>query len=39
MLASVDDAVAALQRASRTRESGQHGLFEPLLRADAVRIA
>jgi len=23
----VDDAVAALQRASRTRESGQHGLF------------
>src|SRR5690242_13480658 len=27
MLASVDDAVAALQRASRMRESGQHGLF------------
>ena len=27
MLASVDDAVAALQRATRTRESGQHGLF------------
>src|SRR2546421_154056 len=27
LLASVDDAVAALQRASRTRESGQHGLF------------
>jgi DNA polymerase-3 subunit alpha len=27
MLASVDDAVSALQRASRTRESGQHGLF------------
>jgi DNA polymerase-3 subunit alpha len=27
MLDSVDDAVAALQRASRTRESGQHGLF------------
>ncbi len=27
MLMSVDDAVAALQRASRTRESGQHGLF------------
>jgi DNA polymerase-3 subunit alpha len=27
MLASVDDAIAALQRASRTRESGQHGLF------------
>src|SRR5260370_32979396 len=27
MLASVDDAVAALQRAPRTRESGQHGLF------------
>jgi DNA polymerase III subunit alpha len=27
MLASVDDAVAALQRASRARESGQHGLF------------
>ena len=27
MLVSVDDAVAALQRASRTRESGQHGLF------------
>jgi DNA polymerase-3 subunit alpha len=26
-LASVDDAVAALQRASRIRESGQHGLF------------
>jgi DNA polymerase-3 subunit alpha len=27
MLASVDDAITALQRASRTRESGQHGLF------------
>jgi DNA polymerase III subunit alpha len=27
MLASADDAVAALQRASRVRESGQHGLF------------
>jgi DNA polymerase-3 subunit alpha len=27
MLASVDDAVNALQRASRMRESGQHGLF------------
>jgi DNA polymerase III subunit alpha len=27
MLASVDDAVIALQRASRIRESGQHGLF------------
>jgi len=27
MLASVDDALTALQRASRTRESGQHGLF------------
>jgi DNA polymerase-3 subunit alpha len=27
MLASVDDAIGALQRASRTRESGQHGLF------------
>jgi DNA polymerase-3 subunit alpha len=27
MLASVDDALAALQRASRTRELGQHGLF------------
>src|SRR3982074_2746577 len=27
MLASVDDAVAALQRATRVRESGQHGLF------------
>jgi DNA polymerase-3 subunit alpha len=27
MLASVDDAIAALQRASRTRETGQHGLF------------
>lgn len=27
MLASVDDAVTALQRASRNRESGQHGLF------------
>ncbi|HWY43900.1 MAG TPA: DNA polymerase III subunit alpha [Candidatus Sulfotelmatobacter sp.] len=27
MLASVDDAVNALQRASRIRESGQHGLF------------
>ncbi len=27
MLASVDEALAALQRASRTRESGQHGLF------------
>jgi DNA polymerase III subunit alpha len=27
MLASVDDAVAAIQRAARSRESGQHGLF------------
>ncbi len=27
LLASVDDAIAALQRASRARESGQHGLF------------
>jgi DNA polymerase-3 subunit alpha len=27
MLASVDDAVNAIQRASRSRESGQHGLF------------
>ena len=27
MLASVDEAISALQRASRTRESGQHGLF------------
>src|SRR5271163_3866808 len=27
MLASVDDALAAVQRASRMRESGQHGLF------------
>jgi DNA polymerase III subunit alpha len=27
MLASVDDALAAVQRASRLRESGQHGLF------------
>src|SRR5437588_2601223 len=27
MLASVDDAVAALQRATRTRECGQHGFF------------
>ena len=27
MLASVDDAIGTLQRASRTRESGQHGLF------------
>ncbi len=27
MLASADDALAALQRASRLRESGQHGLF------------
>src|SRR6267154_2180215 len=27
MLASVDDAVNALQRAARMRESGQHGLF------------
>jgi len=27
MMASVDDAVAALQRATRVRESGQHGLF------------
>ena len=27
MLASVDDAVIALQRATRVRESGQHGLF------------
>jgi DNA polymerase III subunit alpha len=27
LLASVDDALATLQRASRMRESGQHGLF------------
>jgi DNA polymerase-3 subunit alpha len=27
MLASVDDALAAVQRATRMRESGQHGLF------------
>ena len=27
MLASVDDALATVQRASRSRESGQHGLF------------
>jgi DNA polymerase III subunit alpha len=27
MLASVDDALATVQRATRTRESGQHGLF------------
>jgi DNA polymerase-3 subunit alpha len=27
MVASVDDAVMALQRAARVRESGQHGLF------------
>jgi DNA polymerase-3 subunit alpha len=27
MLASVDDAINALQRAARSRESGQHGLF------------
>lgn len=27
MLSSVDDAVAALQRAARAKESGQHGLF------------
>jgi len=27
MLASVDDAINALQRAARVRESGQHGLF------------
>ncbi len=27
MLASVDDALAAVQRATRVRESGQHGLF------------
>jgi DNA polymerase-3 subunit alpha len=27
MMASVDDAVNALQRASRSRETGQHGLF------------
>jgi DNA polymerase III subunit alpha len=27
MLASVDDAVAALQRVARNKESGQHGLF------------
>src|SRR5437899_8711619 len=27
MLMSVDEAIAALQRASRIRESGQHGLF------------
>src|SRR5262249_27910712 len=27
MLASVDDALTSLQRASRMRESGQHGLF------------
>ncbi|HUL32338.1 MAG TPA: DNA polymerase III subunit alpha [Candidatus Eisenbacteria bacterium] len=27
MLASVDDAISAIQRAARSRESGQHGLF------------
>jgi len=27
MLASVDDAIAAIQRATRAKESGQHGLF------------
>jgi DNA polymerase-3 subunit alpha len=27
MTASVDDAITAIQRASRSRESGQHGLF------------
>jgi DNA polymerase-3 subunit alpha len=27
MLASVDDAIAAIQRAQRAKESGQHGLF------------
>src|SRR5246500_1838363 len=27
MLASVDDAIAALQRTARAKESGQHGLF------------
>src|SRR5215471_982510 len=27
MAASVDDAIGAIQRASRSRESGQHGLF------------
>ena len=27
MLASVDDALTALQRAARAKESGQHGLF------------
>ncbi len=27
MVASVDDAIAALQRAARAKESGQHGLF------------
>ncbi|MGB7844364.1 MAG: DNA polymerase III subunit alpha [Candidatus Acidiferrum sp.] len=27
MVASVDDAIAAIQRAARTKESGQHGLF------------
>jgi len=41
MLASVDDAVAALQRASRTRESGQHGLFGTAASACtfAIRVA
>src|SRR5580693_2293775 len=27
MLASVDDAINAIQRAARAKESGQHGLF------------
>src|SRR4029077_13156776 len=27
MLASVDDAITAIQRAARAKESGQHGLF------------
>jgi len=27
MIASVDDAIAAIQRAARSKESGQHGLF------------
>jgi DNA polymerase III subunit alpha len=43
MLASVDDALSALQRASRIRESGQHGLFgtaaAPALEPFALREA
>ncbi|HEY2460466.1 MAG TPA: DNA polymerase III subunit alpha [Candidatus Acidoferrum sp.] len=39
MLASVDDAINALQRAAKARESGQHGLFGATAAPAAVAFA